>query len=379
MTGLDRSSAAITYRLPAWLLAAAALVLLALTWPMLQGKVYVADDLGEYHLPLRQFYSQQLAAGEAFDWLPSLFSGYYLTGEGQAGTYHPLHWVLYRVLPLGVAFDLELLASYPLMLWGGYLLLRRWRLRPDAALFGAAAFTFSGFNLLHFVHPNAVAVIAHWPWLLWALDCALVARQPARAVADFPARRPAWAWTLISLNVGSQLLIGYPQYVWLGLVVALPYAVVSLAHSRRPIGGRLIGLGLAVSIGVLLGSVQLVPTLDALADSNRQDVDRAFAGTGSLHPLNLIQVVAPYLLATRVVGQNTHELGLYFGAVPLVLAIWLVARRELWNGSRPLVVAALTSLPSVCCWLSASMGRWARCCTGCRWSASFVFPVGPSC
>ena len=37
-----------------------------------------------------------------------------------------------------------------------------------------------------------------------------------------------------------------------------------------------------------------------------------------------MQAVAPYLFATRVVGQNTHELGLYFGAVPLLLAVWLL-------------------------------------------------------
>ncbi len=159
-------------------MAAAAALFLLRRWPipLLAGRVWVADDLGQYHLPLRQFYSQQLAAGEAFDWLPSLFNGYYLTGEGQAGTYHPLHWLLYRWLPLGVAFDLELLFSYPLMLVGGYLLLRRWQLRRDAALLGAAAFTFSGFNLLHFIPPNGVAVVAHWPWLLWALDWAMVDR-----------------------------------------------------------------------------------------------------------------------------------------------------------------------------------------------------------
>ncbi len=84
--------------------------------------------------------------------------------------------------------------------------------------------------------------------------------------------------------------------------------------------------------------------IDALADSNRQTVDAAFAASGSLHPLNLIQVVAPYLFQTRVVGQNTHELGLYFGAVPLVLAIWLVMNRGLWGNCRPLVIGALWTI-----------------------------------
>ena len=45
------------------LLAAAALLCAAMAVPLLAGRVYVADDLGEYHLPLRAFYAQQLAGG----------------------------------------------------------------------------------------------------------------------------------------------------------------------------------------------------------------------------------------------------------------------------------------------------------------------------
>lgn len=335
------SSTAADRRLFAWVVAACATLLLIMAWPMLLGRVWVADDLGEYHLPLRQFYSQQLAAGEPFDWLPSLFSGYYLTGEGQAGTYHPLHLLLYRVLPLGLAFDLELWLSYPVMLVGGYLLLRRWRLARDAALLGSAAFTFSGFNLLHFIHPNGVSLVAHWPWMLWALDWALVDRSNG---AEGAKASPAWAWALISLNLGSQLLVGYPQYVWLGMLIALPYAAVCLKDSAAPRTGRVVALILSATIGVLIGAVQLVPTIDALADSNRQTVDEAFSTSGSLHPLNLLQLIEPYLFATRVVGQNTHELGLYLGAVPLILAIWLVSHRPLWGNCRPLIVGALWTI-----------------------------------
>ncbi len=322
-------------------LAAAALLCAAMAIPLLAGRVFVADDLGAFHLPLRAFYAQQLQAGEPFDWLPSLFGGFYLSGEGQAGTYHPLHLALYRFLPLTVAFDLELLISYPLMLWGSYLLLARWLVRRDAAMLGALVFTFSGFNLLHFVHPNAVAVVAHWPWLLWAIDRALVSRGNP-STDRIERATPAWAFALISLLLGSEILIGYPQYVWIGMLVVVPYALYCASKSPAPRWRQLIYLFSAGIIGVLLGGIQLIPSIDALIHSNRQSVDAAFAGSGSLHPLNLIQAVAPYLFATRVVGQNTHELGLYFGAVPLLLCVWLLAHRRSWGNRRPLIVAALS-------------------------------------
>ncbi len=145
-------------------------LLAAMALPMLLGRVYTADDLGAFHLPIRAFYAQCLAAGNRFDWSPQMYCGFYLTGEGQLGGYHPLHLLLYQFLPLSTAFDVECLISYPLMLIGMYLFLRRWRLPRDAALFGAMAFAFSGFSLLHFVHVNALAIVAHLPWLLLEID-----------------------------------------------------------------------------------------------------------------------------------------------------------------------------------------------------------------
>ncbi len=157
----------------AWIQLAAIACFTALAAPFFLGRVYVADDLGEFHLPVRNFYAEQLNHGEAFDWMPSLYGGFYLAAEGQLGAYHPLHWLLYRCLPLGAAFDVELLVSYPLLFVGTYLFLRRLVGRRDAASFGALVFTFGGFNLLHFVHPNAIAIVAHLPWLLLAIDVEL--------------------------------------------------------------------------------------------------------------------------------------------------------------------------------------------------------------
>src|SRR5436190_1261741 len=99
-------------QLQAWIQLAGLVLLFAMAVPFFAGLVYTHDDLGEFHLPTRDFYARQLQAGEAFDWMPSLYSGFYLTGEGQVGSYHPLHWLLYRSLPLGAAFDLELLLNY---------------------------------------------------------------------------------------------------------------------------------------------------------------------------------------------------------------------------------------------------------------------------
>jgi hypothetical protein len=209
--------------------------------PLLTGQIYVCDDLLNYHLPIRQFYSTCLKNGDAFDWMPSLFSGYFLTGSGQAGTYHPWHWLLYRCLPLEMAFNLEVLSSYPFMLFGMKLFLQRHFQRPDAAWLGAIVFTFSGFCTLHFLHPNAIAVVSHIPWLLLSLDVILRDGSGAAFGSGVIAesspvggatrvrytRRSADGMALIgiALLTGSQLLLGYPQYVWFSLLAEIVYCL----------------------------------------------------------------------------------------------------------------------------------------------------------
>lgn len=328
-----------------WIALAGVLAFAAMCMPFFLGRVYTADDLGEFHLPIRDFYSRQLAAGEPWDWMPSLFCGFYLTGEGQLGGYHPLHFLLYRTLPLGAAFNLELLLNYPFLALGTYLFLRRIVVRRDAAAFGALVFTFSSFNLLHFVHPNAIAVVAHLPWILWLVDIAVVGRVSNPSQANLFSRgrvgNPSYALCGIALLTGSQLLLGYPQYVWLSLLAEFAYAAIRL-WSRTGWKRRAIELISAIAAGVLIGGVQLLPTIDALANSTRVNVDEQFRSSGSLHPLNLVQPFAPYLFATRVVGQNTHELGMYFGCVPLVLCFWLCLNRPSWGRAARIIWPTIT-------------------------------------
>lgn len=353
------------------LLAAAALIV-AMAAPFLAGRVPLGDDLGAFHVPVRVYYAEQLARGEPFDWMPQLFCGFYLTGEGQLGGYHPLHHLLYRWLPLPSALAVEWLASYVFMAAGVTLWLHRRLGRLEAALFGALVFTWGGFNLTRFVHPNAVAVLAHLPWLLWTTEIVLVESSCSRV---------RLAQTGLALLFGSQLLLGYPQFVWYSLQVEIAYVVFLLWRRRhRPREGcatrtdcsQCAGCAtsgwsrvvVALCVGAAIGAVQLLPTADLLAQSSRRAADPAFSLWGSLHPLNLLQLVAPYLFAHRVAGSNTHELACYAGAVPVMLVAWLVGqwsnlgrwRATAWAAVGLGVWALLMALGTY-----GPLGRWQTC------------------
>ena len=288
--------------------------------PLFTGRVYVWDDLQNYHLPVRQFYAQCLANGDSFDWMPTLFSGFFLTGSGQGGTYHPLHLLLYRSLPLTTAFNLEILLSYPFMLFGMQLFLRRHLGRSDAAWLGAIVFSFSGFCTLHFLHPNAIAVVAHIPWLLFAQDVLL---RPSTG----PRRWRVSAEVGIALLTGSQLLLGYPQYVWFSLLAEAALCLGFFGWNWRGIQ-KLMLISALKCFGLALGAVQLLPSLAALAESDRATLPPEFFFHQPLSPADMLQWIGPFLTRTRVFGNNTAELAVYCGAIPVLLALTLIRRRR---------------------------------------------------
>lgn len=311
------------------LLLASAIVLLLLARPLLTGTMYTKDDLGNFSLPVRAFYQQALHTGASFLWTPSLFNGLYLYGEGETGMAHPLHWLLYRALPLTPAFNLEFLISYVATFPGMYLLLRRLELPRNPALLGAFLWTFSGYNLLHGVWPDAVAVLAHIPWVLLAVDTIL--RTPNR-------RTLARAQAGLSFLTASQFLLGWPQGVWFSLIAEGCFAAW---RWRRGFGvSRLGPVGVGLLIGVMVGGIQLLPTREMLHESVRSVPTMAFRLNVSLDPRNLIQWWSPYAVKDRVYGpQRIHETGIYDGAFCTLALAWLFVRRRSLGQWRSLTVS----------------------------------------
>jgi hypothetical protein len=329
MTGSENEGRAYA---PTWWLAALAgalglLFAAALFYPLLRGNLYLGSDLGAYHLPVRSYYSHCLKAGLSFLWWPDQFCGYYLHGEGQAGMFHPLHWLLYRFLPLDWAFNLEFVSGYAIAYGGMIALLRRWSLPWYAALFGANCFAFSGFALIHFMHMQAIATIGHLPWMLLAADV-LLKSEGLQAIRK--------AWAALALLAASQLLLGYPQYV---LFTLLSVGLYVLAHLHTAdVVRRIALLALALLVGLFIAGVQIVPTFDVLQTALRQDNPEAWR-SGSMHPLNLLQWAGPYWFENRLgYGMPAHEYGLYTGTVPALLGLWLLCQRRVMGRQRGLAI-----------------------------------------
>ncbi len=295
-------------------------LLVPLLYPVLTGRVFTRDDLGALHLPFRFLYHQALQAGEFLLWTPAYHSGFFLFAAGEAGMAHPLHFALYRFLALGPAFNLEMISSYVLLFAGTALLWRRLGISLEGALFGAMLFTFSGFNLFNFMHVNHIGTFAHAPWILLATHALLTEERP---------RGQALAFGGLALLTGMQLLAGNPQYAWLtNLAVAFLVGAMAVCGT----GWRRIALtGVALVLGLLIGGVQLLPTLEFLRDSTRSAWTTDAALTFSLSPLNLVQLWAPFAFEFRVAAPPAeeflvHEFIVYNGAFCTAALAWTALR-----------------------------------------------------
>lgn len=303
--------------------------------PLVTGRVFVYNDLSWFHLPMRHLYWQALHAGDTVLWTPSIFAGLYMHGEGQTGLFHPFHQFLYRLLPLATAFNVEIVASYPAAFAGTYWLLRRLAVGHVASLFGAMLFAFSGFNLLHHVHVNMVAVVAHLPWLLAAADVLIVdSRRRARLLA----------LAGVAGILASGFLLGFPQAVWWNLLALAAFATWRAAEAGQ--WRQLASCAGAVAIGILLAGIQLLPTADFAAHSTRAGVSPDFALSYSLHPSNLLQIWSPYFFARGAHSVDDymwfHDFGIYSGAILPVALAWVWCRREALRPRRALI-AGLTA------------------------------------
>jgi hypothetical protein len=316
-------------------------------WPLAAGRLFVYADLGNAFLPMRLFFAERIARGESALWMPNLFCGFFVHGEGQLGIYHPLRRLAYGWLPAGTAFALETALPLPIALAGFAVFLRRLGLPASAALFGGVCFGFSPYLTTRLTHLDTVAVLAHLGWLLWATDVLMRER---------PGSRRDLAWAALAALTGSQLLIGYPPAVALSLLVVGGYAVFLAARGAglRP----LLAVGSAHAVGLLLGAPQWLPTFEEIAASQRADPSYAFRAEQSLHPLNLLLPLSPWLFRDRVYQVevfNPIEQSFYLGAVAPVATLWVLARwRRLaaWRGT--FVALACASALS----LALALGRY---------------------
>ncbi|HEV8715144.1 MAG TPA: hypothetical protein VGX03_20230 [Candidatus Binatia bacterium] len=242
----------------------------------LPGLVLIKRDAFRYFLPLKQYVTDRLSAGELPHWFPYEALGWPLSGIGGIGIFHPFT-ALYFLLSVPDAYRASTLFSCLLAALGAFALGRTLTLSRTGALLAGVVFALSGYvasltdNVLYLY---SVCVL---PLFCAALEKALT-EQRAWVVA------PAAVWATVFLNDDVQT--GY-YYIF----IALAWCLARAPRSRLDACLRLMLIG---CLTALLAGIQLGPAWAVFVGTERvhpaQFHDQALSQ--ATHPLRLMTIVA---------------------------------------------------------------------------------------
>ncbi len=326
----------------------------AICHPALLGRIYASLDVEQTMIPTRVFYSIALENNEPGLWNPFLFRGYDHLGVAETGSYHPGHFILYRFFPTHLGIIIESLIIFPIAGMGMYLLLSRFcGLSRLSALFGAGIFIHSTFFMAHFGQVHMVWIYGHLPWVLIAIEQCFRGRQQYRGSA------------FLGLLYGSMFLLEHPQVT---LLVSIPAAaaIISRSLTIEPHRLRYRGVALAligISAGLMIGMLKLIPSVIALAATDRGNLSVIQRNNFSLHPLQLLSNFSPALFKDKIIGDwfyvnattrvyinNISEGSAYFGIalITLVFCGLVVFAGDLFARKNRVVSILFTGVLIVC-------------------------------
>lgn len=247
---------------------------------------------------------RRLSAGESWTWEEKWGFGAPLLGNTIHGPYYPPN-ALALLLPPDRAAGWLALASLFLAGLGTWLFLARRGLPEAACLVGALAFQGTGWGVVNLHYSMKVDAALWLPWCLWALDG--FRRGDRRGLP------------ILTLCAGAALLAGFPPIA--GFTLAAVAVVATLWALGDAIGGRgaqrtLVRASAPIAalwLGVLLASIQLVPTAAAAFDSPRGTPTPERVAFQSLPLATLATAAVPDAFAAPTVDPPTH----------LPLAAWI--------------------------------------------------------
>ena len=220
-------------------------------------------------------------------------------GAGQSAAADALHQMfLLPVLAVRlignevVGFNLWVALPFPIAAIGAWLFFAR-RFPAPASALGAIAFAVSGPIVATGNFPNMSWSVAAMPWMLWAVDRLAAAPSPRRLAVT-------------AIAVAFQALAGEPVTLFATFILSATFAVAVSVPAGDGMARRRFRHGAWVAIGLMLGlalaAIQLVPMALAAALAERQHA--TLKDFWSLHPLGLLETVAPSLFGNYYTSQS---------------------------------------------------------------------------
>lgn len=319
--------------------ATAVLLTAAVWWPLWNGGGFVGGDVYSYYFPQKVYFAESVRENRLPLWNNRVGHGYPFVAESQTGVFYPPNLLLYRLFDVNTAYNANHLLHYALAFVFAWMLGRSVGLGRIAAGLSAFVYVYGWFPARS-CWEWAIIGGAWFPAVLWCCERFLSTRL--------------WRWLIVlAVVLGVQLLAGHYNLAFITLVVLIVWVALRLTFASDRVASSpdvpRIRLGMGIVAAVVcacgLSAVQLLPTWEL-----KQLSQRAAPGAnhnlahGSIPMWYWLQFIEPWRwyavdfnrdasldAAEAKLGAPTNqvEAHLYFGLVPLALALYEILHAAL--------------------------------------------------
>ncbi len=266
------------------------------------------DVVGQMY-PWAHLINKLLRDGIVPLWNPYVFSGTPFLANYQSAIFHPLRF-LYFILPEPDAWSIVILLQPLLAGFFTYLFVCQLGLSKPAALLSAISFMFCGFMTAWMAYGTMSFALLWLPLILFAVEKTFN-------------RHSFFSLILISFSVSASLFSGHFQTSLYVLGAAILYLVFKLILTKKP--AAFFYCLLFVFLGVMLSSVQLIPTFELY----RLSVRGSHLNISEIVPWRyLITLFSPDFYGNPVTRNDWFghyaEWSGFIGTTSLILATYIV-------------------------------------------------------
>ena len=272
-------------------------------WDIIIQKRFFWEDFVYQYYPFRNFAAVALSNGNIPFWNPYTFGGMPFIADIQTAFFYPLHLVLTLFVSDGSLHFvwLEYLIIFHYFLAGifSYYFARSLKLSSFASLLSGITFMFCGFIVTHLIHETMIIQFAYMPLIFFLYKKGTEERSPLFAL-------------LAGLVMGITILCGHPQITLYIFFTVLLFAVYSIFFSFKEGGYKISGsiikgimlASLPFILGIMIGSVQLLPTMTISGLSERAVMTYESTLEGSLGYHQLFTLISPKFFGSTNAAHN---------------------------------------------------------------------------
>lgn len=284
-------------------------------------------DLSRYFYPLRLFTVNSVKSGILPLWNPYMSCGVPHLALQQSAIFYPVS-IIYYIMPFYKAFNVFLVFHVFLIGLFTYLLGHRWGFREASSIASAITIMFCGYTISLLNLTSTLGSVVWLPLILLFFDMALSGKGLKYIF-------------LSAITLSMMFLGGEPSIFYATLWVLLFYALFFWAGHVRSLGSFkniFLKLAIAISLGVMLSSVQLVPfmELSKFADRTTQAAPFEFLTKWSLHIRDTFSFIIPFFARTDFSKdsywkEQNWAILIYIGTLSIILVFLSLLMRKNWR------------------------------------------------